>query len=69
MNADRTQVIDGFKRQLESFGLPQYVQSARQFGHELHIVLYMRPDGSLGNPKGTIDTRGVKRETARPALI
>jgi len=67
MNAGRTQVIDGLKRQLDSLGLAVYVEAARHFEHELHVVLYMRPDGTYGKPKVTIDLRGVKRKT-RPAL-
>ncbi len=60
--ATPVRVIDDWKSQLDSGGVPQYVETARRFRHGLQVVLFLLPDGRAGSPKLTIDTRGDKRE-------
>jgi hypothetical protein len=38
-----------------------YMKVARPNGHQVNIVLTVLPDGKVGSPKVTVDTRGDTR--------
>ena len=52
--------MQGLHRQLDREAKP-YLDVARQQGHGLQVVLFVMPDGKLGSPKVSIDTRGDTR--------
>lgn len=47
-------VIERLKHQLDEQQIAQYVGTARQFGHEIQIVLFVMPNGQLGTPRFSI---------------
>lgn len=53
-------VLDGLKRLLDREAL-SYLSLARQRGHGVQIMLNVQPDGKIGAPKITVDTRGDTR--------
>jgi hypothetical protein len=56
-------VIERLQRQLiePDFALLDYIATARRCGHGINVVLFIHPDGKLGPPKVSIDTRGTTR--------
>lgn len=52
-------VIERLQRQLiePDFALFDYIATARRCGHGINIVLFVRPDGKLGQPKVNIDMK------------
>lgn len=59
-------IVERLQRQLiADDGIQDYIATARRLGHQLQIVLIVLPDGTLGSPKISIDTRGDTRGSAR----
>lgn len=53
-------VLCEMQRQLGLAPRP-YISLALEEGHGLNIILFLSPEGRLGEPKITVDTRGEKR--------
>lgn len=47
--------LAGWKRQLDEQVAP-YVREARDRSHGVQVILFLRPDGKIGDPKVTITT-------------
>lgn len=54
-------VIARLKRQIETGGLPRYLETAIEFGHGVGIELRVRADGKLRSPILRIDTSDPTR--------
>lgn len=57
-----SEVIGKHRRRLGGEDLLYHIEGALRFGHAYTIVLHGNPDGTIGDPKFTVDTREDKRK-------